>query len=108
MITAEFNAIIDNLGAPGSHEMAKAPGTITPITKIAMQSIGRSEESLVNAYGVDGRRIHIKASSLPIPPEKFDVFIIGTQRHAVADVQPKLEAGTGLIMGYQCFCKGTA
>lgn len=108
MIKADFDAIIDRLGSPGSHEMAKAPGTITPITKIAMQSIGRSEEALVNAYGVDGRKIHIKASSLLVPPEKFDLIVIGTQRHAITDVQPKLEEGSGAVMGWQCFCKGTA
>jgi len=102
-----FNSLLNGLGGPGIHIRA-VDGTVTDIPRMVTQSIGRSEEALVNAYGVDGRKVHIRAGDLPFPPEKFDIFVIGTQRISVVDVQPKLEIGTGLVLGYQCFGKGTA
>jgi len=102
-----FNSLINGLGVPATHLRA-VDGEATDIAKAVSQSIGRAEEALVNSYGVDGRKVHVRASDLPLPPEKFDIFIIGSQRISVIDVQPKLEVGTGIVLGYQCFGKGTA
>jgi len=106
MNQSQFNSVIDYMGFPGTHTRAKSPQTVTNISKLTINSIVRAEEALVNAYGVDACRIHIKAGSLPVPPEKFDYFTIDNMRHTILGVLPKLELGTGTIMGYACYCKG--
>lgn len=106
MNKSQFASLVDTLGSAGSHTAAKAPQLVTAIDKMTFRSIGKAEEALVNAYGVDACMIHIKAASLVIPPTKFDFFTIGTMKYTVQAVTPKLELGTGIVIGYVCFCKG--
>lgn len=106
MTKSEFDTVINTLGVPATHTMAKAPNTITAVPKLTIQGVGRAEEAIINAYGVTARQIVIKAASLLTPPEKFDVISIGSERHVIEAVMQKYETGSGDVMGYSCYCKG--
>lgn len=106
MIKADFDAHIDAIGGPVTHHQAIAPSAVTSIDKALVTSVGVAEETIINAWGVDAKKITIKADSLATPPKKHDRFVIGTQEHTVVAVVEKLAEGTHAMLGYLCYCKG--
>jgi hypothetical protein len=108
MNRTEFDAHVNVLGVPGSHRTVATPEVVTALDKVLCGSIGRvaTELPLVNAYGITARQIHIKASSLLVEPVKFDVVTVGGKDYVLEAVLPKLEVGTGIVMGWVCYSVG--
>lgn len=106
MNKSEFEATINAVGVPAVFTPVAAPSLPIAIDRVGFQSLAKAEETIVNAYGVNGRQIHIKASSLPAPPVKYDVVTVGGVRCVLESVIPKFEHGSGAVMGWACYCVG--
>ena len=106
LTAAEFKQLLANTGrllvwvqAKPAHASASVQGIV--------QSTAKAQESIVNAFGVNGTSVQIAADALPIPPEKFDSFIDGNGTRYVIDTVVKHEArGTGAAVSFTCYAKG--
>ena len=105
LTAAEFTQLLNATGVTVSHRQAKPPHTVTQV-KVVPGSVDKRSETLVNAYGVNGRTIELLASALPTPPEKMDQITFGGEKYTVSDVVPMHERGTGSIISYLMFMKG--
>jgi hypothetical protein len=101
---AHYNSVIDTLGVPAEYCHIKTQEKIL-INKVGI-STNKSNEALVNAYGVGGKTITIKQSSLSMTPEKFDYVIINGEKMVFDFVTSVHEAGTGTVIGYRAYCVG--
>jgi hypothetical protein len=105
LITREqYNSVIDALGVPAEYCHTKTQ------TKVSINKVGiatnKTNEALVNAYGVGSKTITIKQSSLSVTPEKFDYVIINSEKMVFEFVTSVLEPGTGVVIGFRCYVKG--
>lgn len=103
----EFLALLAVTGEPVAWRQAKAPNA-TANVKAIVQTIGssRSEEVIVNSFGVTGRSIQIAARDLPVAPEKFDEITCQGERHILEAVLPQHSRQTGTITYFLCYSKG--
>ena len=97
----EFNQLVNAIGINAIWHQAKAD-TDTPV-KVVFSIISKKEETLVNAYGINGVQIQVAATATPI---KFDEFKVNGESYTVDDVVPKHERGTGTITSYTCYARG--
>jgi len=107
MMRAEFDQLINTLGVPAVLTRAKPPATVTNIQRVGFASISKQDQGLVNAYGLSGKVITVKAADCAgVAPLKFDVFMVGTERYVADTVNPLHEPGVGSVIGYKVYCKG--
>ena len=109
MTRQEFETHINTLGSPGVHT-AVSSSVVTNVDKVISARVGKvgsvGEDAIVNSYGITARQLLIKASSLPAPLERFDTVKVGGQLYVIDAVLPKLEVGTGFVMGWVCYAVG--
>jgi|GEM_PF-4040216 len=98
--------LIQALGQSATHIQAKAPNVETVVPRMLSQSTSKATESIVQAYGVNGREFVLLVTALPQAPERFDAIVTGDERYALDTVIPLHEEGTGELMGWRCFAKG--
>lgn len=104
---SEFDILSAFVGEPVTWNHAKGIETATLIPFAIVQSTTKNNEALVNAFGVAGKAIQIGEGTTPIPPEKFDIFLLADGAKFVIDsVVEHRERGTGVIQHYTCYCKG--
>ena len=102
-MTEAFNRAIATLGLPASISPAKGGKSIS-IPAVGFASIGRQDETLVNAYGVAAKVITIRADQMGATvPAKFDTVTIGSEKFVLAAVHP-IHSGTAVI-GWKCYSK---
>ena len=85
-------------------DQAKPPHANKTVTG-HKRGFGADETELVNAYGVNGCEMIVKASDFAAQPEKFDQFTVGSERYTVDAVRPQRGFNNSVIL-YRCFCKG--
>jgi hypothetical protein len=107
MLTApEFAHLVQTLGQPMTWQQGKPPHDSASITVI-VQSTAKAQEAIVNAFGVNGVSIQLKVDSIPIPPEKFDIFTDANGHRYVIDTVVKHESrGSGALVSFTCYSKG--
>jgi hypothetical protein len=106
-LTLGFNQVIDTLGVPAVFSRAKVPGASTNIAHVGFANVSRSDEAMVNAYGVSGKIITVKVASITgNPPEKFDAFHINAEKYVADTVIPIHAPGTGVLVGWKVLVKG--
>jgi hypothetical protein len=102
-MTAAFNQAIRSLGLPASIKYAKGqPDKVIP--HVGFASVSKTDESLVNAYGVAAKIITIRADDVTTPPSKFDIVTVGAEKFTLADAHP-IHCGTAVI-GWKCYSTG--
>ena len=69
------------------------------------RNFGSNETELVNAYGIDGVELIVKASDFATAPEKFDKFTVDTEVYTVTDVKPQRGFNNSVII-YRCYSRG--
>ena len=69
------------------------------------RNFGSAETELVNAYGIDGCEIIVKASDFPTPPAKFDRFTIDGEVFTITDAKPQRGFNNSIIL-YRCYSRG--
>jgi len=102
-MTAAFNQAIGALGLPASIQYAKGQPNKT-IPQVGFASVSKTDEALVNAYGVAAKVITIRVTDVTTPPSKFDIVTIGTEKFTLADAHP-IHCGTAVI-GWKCYSTG--
>ena len=69
------------------------------------RNFGSNETELVNAYGIDGVELIVKASDFTLAPEKFDRFTVGGEVYTVTDVKAQRGFNNAVIL-YRCYSRG--
>lgn len=106
LTAAEFAQLLKHTGKPVTWVQAK-PAHASATVQAVVQSTAKAQESIVNAFGVNGVSIQVAADALPMPPEKFDSFVDPLGARHVVDTVVKHEAReTGAAVHYTCYCKG--
>lgn len=106
LTAAEFNTLLNATGVPVTWQQAKAPAAVKTIKAID-GTISKYNEALINTYGVGGKAIQVAASSIPVEPVKFDVFVSAVgERYVVDSVVVHKERNTGRVISFTCYCKG--
>lgn len=106
LTAAEFNVLLSQVGSPVTFQQAKPPNTTIALNAI-IQPISRSEEALINAFGLTGRSIQFAVSALGgIVPEKFDRVVVGGETFVLESVVPHHARGTGALTYYVGYSKG--
>lgn len=104
---AEFQALANATGSPVNWSQAKAPNQTAAVSKAIVQSTKKSEEPIVNAYGVNGKSVQVAVTDLPVAPEKFDTFTDAYGARYVVDlVVTHAARGSGEIVSFTCYSKG--
>jgi len=102
-MTAAFNQAIGALGLSASIHYAKGqPDKAIP--QVGFASVSKTDEALVNAYGVAAKVITIRAGDVTTPPSKFDIVTIGVEKFTLAAAHP-IHCGTAVI-GWKCYSMG--
>lgn len=102
-MTAAFNQAIGALGLPASIHYAKGQPDKS-IPQVGFASVSKTDEALVNAYGVAAKVITIRFGDVTTPPSKFDIVTIGGEDFTLADAHP-IHCGTAVI-GWKCYSMG--
>jgi len=102
-MTAAFNQAIGALGLPASIHYAKGQPDKS-IPQVGFASVSKTDEALVNAYGVAAKVITVRAGDVVTPPSKFDIITVGAEKFTLADAHP-IHCGTAVI-GWKCFSTG--
>lgn len=104
-LESSFDFVIDTLGSPASLHIAKSGATIA-IPKVGITSVDKKDTALIEAYGVSGFVITIKAKDVPGKPEKFDkITMAGSGAvYVFDDVKPKLLGDK--VVGWSAYTKG--
>lgn len=104
---AEFLMLLAATGEPIVWKQAKPPHATASVRAI-VQSIGasRSDDIIVNAFGVTGRSIQIAARDIPVEPEKFDEITCQGEKYILETVMPQHSRQTGTITYFLCYSKG--
>ena len=70
-----------------------------------LRQLGKGDEELINAIGIDGVEITCKADDFPQAPVKFDAMVVKGHRYVVQDV--RMQVGfSGVPLLYRLYCKG--
>ena len=69
------------------------------------RNFGSDETEHVNAYGVSGAEVIVRASDFASPPEKFDTYTIGNEKYTIVDVVPQRGFNNQIII-YRCYSRG--
>jgi len=91
--------IINELGA--SANVIDADGTNARSIDCVISSLGKEDEALVNAYGIDSRVLYTIETTNP--PKQFDRVTYAGVVYVVKDVNPIDPNGT--LVGYKCVVK---
>lgn len=106
LTAAEFKQLLNVTGKGMTWTQAKEPHATQALTVI-LQSTSKSQEAIVNAFGINGTSIQLAADALPVPPEKFDTFVdMNGHRYVVDVVIPHEARGTGAHSHFTCYSKG--
>lgn len=106
LTAAEFAKNLSVLGKPVTWEQAKPPHATASLSGI-LQSTAKTQEAMVNAFGVNGVSIQVAASDFPVAPEKFDTFTDANgHRYVIDTVVPHESRGSGLLVSFTCYSKG--
>jgi hypothetical protein len=106
LLAGEFASILAALGQPVTWTQAKAPHATATIRAV-VQSTAKSQEAIVNAYGINGRSFQVAAGATVSPPEKFDVFTDAQGNRFVIDTVVEHQArGAGASTSFTCYCRG--
>ncbi len=98
-----FDYAIDLLGVPADWTSTKHGDTGNFVVGFA--SVGKTDQDLVNAYGIAGKIITAKISSFKgTAPEKFDSFVIKGEKFIAAAVHPIPMRGE--VIGYKIMTNG--
>lgn len=102
-VTGAFDTAVDTLGTSISWTQAKAPNQTITAT-MGIRTVGAKDVELINSYGIGAKILTVKAASLPIPPEKFDEFVINSESYTADAVHP-VRVNDQLV-GYKVYCRG--
>lgn len=102
-IRSSFERTIADLGVPASWERAKAGGAAATVT-VGFRTAGVRDEAIVNAYGINAVIMTMRASEAPVPPEKFDSFVVHGVRHTADAVHPVNLNGD--VIGWKIYVRG--
>lgn len=101
-IRGAMEMVCEQLGVPAVWEQTKPPQATVNCT-VGFKTIGVRDEELVNAYGVGGKVITIKAVDVP-HVEKFDRLTIMNERYTV-DAAAPIHINGELVF-WKAFVKG--
>lgn len=98
-----YEKTIDALGVPLVWHSA-THSNVTKSIVAGIRILGSQDEVLVNAYGIGGRLITVKAADFAVAPEKFDRLTIDGEVYVIEAVQA---VHLNLVLvGYRIFTKG--
>lgn len=104
LLANEFQQLLNMVGEPVEVHMAKPPKTVTKAKSI-VQSTSKAHESIVQAYGVDGKSFQFAASE--IVPVRLDQIVLATgEKYTIDSVVKHFERGTGNLASVTCYVKG--
>jgi hypothetical protein len=103
IIKSGFELNIAKLGVPASWERAKSDGVASAVT-VGFKTAGAKDEAIVNAYGINAIIMTLRAMEAPVPPEKFDTFIVHGVRHT-ADAVHQVNLN-GEVIGWKIYVRG--
>jgi hypothetical protein len=95
--------LIETLGTPASWRQTKAPNLMANMT-IGVRRTSKNDQEIINAYGQGVILGTAKASDFPVPPEKFDTFVVEGQTLTVTSANPV--ALNNKIIMYKLIMKG--
>lgn len=101
---AEFSMLLSATSVAAVWTEAKAPHR-TANLRVILAPIDKSDEVLVNAYGIGGHTIQFLADALPVAPLKLDAVASGGKSHIIGTVVEQHERGNGTLVYYICHCK---
>lgn len=106
MNRSQYELAIRTLGIPMEFRQAKTPGIIKPT--IGGIATAKSDDQIINSYGIGTKIITLMQSELSVVPEKFDSVTIngGVERVTFEAVFPVHEPKTGAVIGFRCVVKG--
>jgi len=109
MITkATWSIPIDTLGVPAEFHQVKAPNAVVALPKVGLSTVSKEDSQLIQSIGFGGKILTVKASDMGTTvPVKFDTIKVHGKLLVLDSVQEVLEPGTGDLMGWRCFVKGT-
>jgi hypothetical protein len=102
-MAAGFNTAIDSLGVPMLWTQAAEGGQSASIVA-GFRAVGKDDEVIINSYGIETKVITVKVDSLPVPPQKFDRFVVQGETY-VAQSSHQIYLN-GVLIGHKCYCKG--
>ena len=101
---AEFSMLLSATSVSATWREAKSPNR-TANLRVILAPIDKSDEVLVNAYGIGGHTIQFLADALPVAPVKFDSIAAGGKTHIFDTVIEQHERGNGTLVYYICHSK---
>jgi hypothetical protein len=103
---AQYEQVIRTLGVPMSFHQAKSPSSVK--STIGGIATAKTDDPVVNSYGIGTKIVTLIQSDLPAAPEKFDYVTInaGAEQVVFEAVLPVHEPKTGSVIGYRCIAKG--
>lgn len=102
-LAAVPTTLIDTIGVPASLQVSKT-GAVVSLRRVGFASVGRMEEALVNAYGVTGKVITVKAADAE--PVRLDRIVVLGESYTIDAVNPIHAPGSGTVVAYRCYVKG--
>jgi hypothetical protein len=104
----EWRIPIDLLGVPAEFHQTKVPNAVINLPKVGLSTVSKEDSQLIQSIGFGGRIITVKLSDMGATvPVKFDMIKVHNKQLVLDSVQEVLEPGTGNLMGWRCFVKGT-
>ena len=104
LLATEFRQLLNAMGEPAEVHMAKPPKTVTKTTAI-VQSTSKAHESIVQAYGVDGKSFQFAAAD--VVPSRLDQIVLATgERYTIDSVVKHFERGSGALSSVTAYVKG--
>lgn len=107
LLATEFRQLLNTMGEPAEVHMAKPPKTVTKTTAIvqSVKSNSKAHESIVQAYGVDGKSFQFAAAD--VVPSRLDQIVLATgERYTIDSVVKHFERGSGALSSVTAYVKG--
>jgi hypothetical protein len=106
MNRAQYEQVVRTLGIPMMFHQTKSPAASKSI--VGGIATAKTDDPVVNSYGIGTKIITLLQSELPVAPEKFDYVTInaGAEQVVFEAVLPVHEPKTGAVIGYRCIAKG--
>lgn len=102
-INANITNLVALLGSDGVYRITKT-GVETPV-RMLVSPVDKRDTEIINAYGVNGCRLTVKADQFTQRPAKFDTWTCAGRKYVFDTVSDILILTT--IIGYTIYVKGT-
>jgi hypothetical protein len=97
-----WEGVVDLLGVPAIWQQAKPPQATKNVT-VGFKSASWKDTELVAAYGLGAKVITVKVKDIAVV-EKFDQFVIGSERYTADSVMPV--HFNGILIFWKAYIKG--